>query len=232
MRLVESHSATTEMHPAHGAPPEFGAAIAKGLHLPLTALRASAETLRRELRARDAGQVMVRAIIDEVELLGRNVEKLLEYTNAPTPRSASCSIEEITSSVRHELAPEHRKRFVVLHAHDLGTIEVDGPMLAHTIGLLVENAFEAGGTCVQLETHCRGNHTCFTVVDDATTHFEPQEAAGPFQSTKPNRLGLGLSLVHRDLAAQGGWLELVRDPQVGTRAMVTIPNRLTAEGAA
>ena len=232
MRFVESASATAEPRPAPTTQPVVGDALAQGLRLPLNALRASLETLAAQLGPRNEGQVMLRAILEEVHLLGRNVDKLLDFTKPGAPHPMPCTVEEIARNVRRSLTPAQRDRFSWEPHLGAGQLEVDAPMLTRILAQLIENSFEAGSERVCFVSSRDGQYTRFSITDDADGRFDPEDAAGPFHSTKPNRLGLGLTLVHRDLAAQGGWLEFERTPNGGTRARVTVPNRMVREDAA
>jgi len=168
----------------------------------------------------------------EVDLLGRNVQKLIDFTKPARPHPLVCTIEEISIAALGEVPQRKREELRVTTTTTEGRLEIDGPILTSALRRLVENSFEAGCEHVHLEAHQDERFTRFVIIDSGPGGFEPTEAASPFQSSKPNHLGLGLALVHRDLSMLGGWLEFHQSPDGETQAIVTVPNRPSREEAA
>ena len=53
--------------------------------LPVAALRASMEALSKELSRGDRGRGMIVGALEEVDRIGRNVQDLMEFAQAPEP---------------------------------------------------------------------------------------------------------------------------------------------------
>ena len=60
---------------------ELNDALANGLDLPLNALRASMEALNRTLPNDAPSNGVIAGALEEVDLLGRKVRELIEYTS-------------------------------------------------------------------------------------------------------------------------------------------------------
>lgn len=203
-------------------------ALAQGLDTPLSALRASLETIGQELRsgAKDIQPLRIEGVLGEFERLGRNVQELLDYATPPEVRPLSCSLEEIVQAARAPLSPESKERVVVARIEPGTRLEVDGPLLATALRRLIENALEAGSGTVLVVARREGACTSFSVVDDASG-FGPDWQPTPFRTTKPNHLGLGLALTRRDVGLLGGRLEFLRTPGGETCVRIHLESKET-----
>ena len=206
-------------------------AIAEGLDLPLSALRASMESLNRMLPADVNGNGPLEGALDEVRRLGRNVRDLMEFTSPPNPLPMRCTANEIAMSAMRGLAPEHRSRVTVARVEAGGTMRADAPLLARNLRRLLQNALEAGTGDVFLIVRRESGKTSFSVTDRSSHSFDTRNARSPFQSSKARHLGLGLALTERDVALMNGTLELRCSPS-RTYARVTIPDADHRGGAA
>jgi len=112
---------------------------------------------------------------------------------------------------------------VVLASGEYGDeIVVDGPLLSSCLRRLIENAFEAGAEHVLLVARREPGLASFSVIDDAASGLAPGWKPLPFQTTKPNHLGLGLALTQRDVALLDGRLEFLATPGGETCVRITI----------
>jgi len=200
-------------------------ALSQGLGLPLTALRATVESLGHELRG---GPVRcpsrrIDGVLQEMERLDRNVGELIALATAPVPRPLRCTLAELVHAARMELGPAQAARVVVAQATGHESLLVDGPLLSSCLRRLLENALEAGSEHVLVVARLERSAASFSVIDDAPSAFGPDWKPVPFRSTKPNHLGLGLVLAHRDVALLNGRLEFLSTPGGETCVRITIP---------
>ncbi len=228
MRAVRDDSVSRGVSGLLAANQELGAALSQGLDLPLSALRASMESLCATLGRNGDDRALVDGVLEEFDRLGRNVRVLMELASPPVPQPLRCTAAEIALSARHGLPVALRARVTLARMDDGAAFEVDGPLLARVLHRLIENSLEAGSEQVLLIVRPEGQRWCFSVVDDAAVPFDADWAVSAFHSTKHNHLGLGLALAKRDLALIGGTLEFRRTHRGETCATVTIPR--TAEG--
>lgn len=205
-------------------------ALTQALDRPLNALRASMETLGQEVLGARDGELRMGGVLREVERLGDNVHKLVEFASPPVPCSSPCTLEEILRGARARLEPEQRSR--VLGAQS-GACElhVDGPLLTRCLHRLLENALEASPEFVLVVLRCERELLSLSVIDDAPGNFAAQRdwQPLPFHTTKPNHLGLGLVLTQRDIALLNGRLEFFSSPGGETCVRMTIPVSLQKE---
>jgi len=204
-------------------------ALAQGLDTPLSALRASLETIGLELRAGVKGiqPMRIEGVLGEFERLGRNVQELLDYATLPEVRPLSCSLEEIVRAARAPLSPAFKERVTLAQVEPGAELDVDGPLLASALRRLIENALEAGSGEVLVVARREASGTSFSVIDDAAG-FGPDWQPTPFCTTKPNHLGLGLALTRRDVALLGGRLEFLRTPGGETCVRISLDSKESA----
>lgn len=205
-------------------------ALSHGLDLPVAALRASMESLCTELAGSSVREPMLRSALEEVNRLGHNVQELVDYATPPNPRPLRCSVREILAQAARAADGTHRPRLILAQEEPRASLMVDGPMLAGALRRLVQNAFEAGAHEVLVSARRRADHTVFTVLDRASAAFDAAWAQLPFHSSKPNQLGLGLTLVKRDVELLGGTLEIHgnQPPTCVTSVVVTVPDAARA----
>lgn len=203
-------------------------ALSQGLDTPVAALRATMESLSHELLDRSLGTVQpmrMAGVLREVDRIGKNVRELCHLAAPPVPRPLACSLEEIVNAAQAQLSPESRARIMVARHGGTETIQVDGPLLAGCLRRLLENALEATDEYVLIITRRDSRRISLTVFDDAPSAFGPDWKPTPFQTTKPNHLGLGLTLTQRDVALLNGRLDYLSTPGGETCVRITIPSR-------
>ena len=204
---------------------DLGRALSEGLNLPLSALRASMESLTQELARGGVGPLLIDGVLREVDRIGRNVQDLLDYTTPPVVRPLRCTLEEIVTSARRQLAAAHRNRVIVAHERAGATIVVDGPLLSACLRRLLENALEASSELVLVVTRQEKGKTSIAVIDDGQEGLDLDWAErGAFRTTKPNHLGLGIALTERDVASMRGELEFFATPSGGKLARLIVPD--------
>ena len=200
-----------------------GHALENGLDLPAAALRATMESLARDLDGDTASQRVLDGALAEVDRLLRNVEQLVEYVTDTPTQPMRCTVSELAKSARFSVPGSMRPR-VILAIEDTGSrVSIDGPLLSHTLNKLLQNALEAGGGDVLLAVREEANEVVFHIIGDAGGNFDTSWSLEAFHSTRPNQLGLGLAIAQRDTARMGGTLVLKRTPLGNAHAAVTVP---------
>lgn len=203
-------------------------ALSQGLDTPLSALRAAMESLNQELQLKNGAGVQpmrLDGVLREVDRLGKNVRELCAFASPPVPRPLACSLEEIVYAARAQLAPELRARVVAARCEPGEPLEVDGPLLSGCLRRLLENALEATDELVLVIARREADCASFCVIDDAPSALGPDWKPVPFRSTKPNHLGLGLTLAQRDVGLLNGRLEFLSTPGGETCVRITIQSK-------
>jgi signal transduction histidine kinase len=228
--MPSPHPTLPQVFHADEASSAVSRALAQGLDTPLSALRASMESLSLELVQRSTPAIAplrLEGVLREVERLGRNVRELCALAAPPVPHPLHCTLEEIVSAARQHLGKEQQGRVVAARCEEGAAVEVDGPLLSGCLRRLIENALEASEGVVLIVARCTGDEASFSVIDDAPSTLGPDWQPAAFRTTKPNHLGLGLTLTHRDVALLSGRLEFLSTPGGGTCARITIPTKGT-----
>ena len=204
-------------------------ALSRGLELPLSALRASLESLGRSLPEKGPQDEMLHAILGEVQRLGRNVRELMEYASAPEPMPMRCTAIEIARSALNGLAKEDVTRVAIARVESEGSLRTDAPLLSKAVRRMLENALAAGSEDVLLVLRSGRTETTFSIVNaDPTSGSDTRRDAivTPFESKKRARLGLGLALTERDVALIGGRVERGAATSSGAVVRIVSPNEV------
>jgi signal transduction histidine kinase len=203
----------------------LGRALRASLDLPLSALRASLESLARDLGS-DPRSAGVDQALCEVSRAGRVVRDLADYAVTPVPMPLACSVDEIVCTARLRLPREDRLRVACANSVRGRRLFVDGPLLSNALERLLRNAVEASDGEVLLTARREAGRLLLTIVNDAgATGLDPAWARAPFHTHKSHRLGLGLTLAARDVELLGGVLTLHRTPRGEVVAVVDLPDR-------
>jgi len=213
-------------------PEQLRSALAQGLDLPLTALRASMEALNRTLPVDTNTGGVLEGALEEVNRLGRNVRELMEFTAQPDPMPMRCSATEIVASARDSLPSEVRERVFAAHVSCDLPLETDAPILARSLGRVLENALESGSEEVLVVVRQENDTTSFAVVDGSPANFDCQWAMSAFHSTKQSHLGLGLAITERDVTLLNGTLAFERSELGETCVTITVPDHFSSTASA
>ncbi|MFT5289366.1 MAG: CheY-like chemotaxis protein [Planctomycetota bacterium] len=221
-------------------------ALHQGLNVPMCALRASMEALSRELPNHREGNVLLRGAIEEVEQIDRKVRDLVEYAVEPTPKLLPGNLNELVETALKGLSQQSRLRVRTSVALPQQKLELDTPFVARALGRVLENALDATPEDVLLVARVQKESTpgeknngstperiVLVIVNESAHGFDTEWATQAFHSTKPNRLGLGLTLARRDVQLLGGDLHIEALASGAVRVALSLPTRsipFTTEG--
>lgn len=192
---------------------ELGLTMTRILKNPLAALRASMESLARDLPSDDPHGEQVRAALDEVLRLSRGVQDLADYAAPRELRALTCTAEELLFSTLRLVPEALRGRLRVARPDSSITIDVDGPTLCLALRHLAEYTLANSGGDVLFGAREEDGSVLFTLVGEA-------DAARDRDSVQ---LDLGLHLAGRDIPRMGGTLTLQRSPRRATCIQVALP---------
>jgi hypothetical protein len=192
---------------ASASSPDLGLTMTQILRNPLSALRASMETLAGEFRADDPRSQKLSGALEQVLAMSHDVEALLQLT-APRPLAPlTCSVDEILHSALRRQGFENRARVRIASPVSPETLCVDGPLLADCLARMLEYVLACGADTVLLSARHDGDVTRFGVVtsgsDVSNTPLHEREI--PLQRCAA--LELGLALARRDAVRMNATLE-------------------------
>jgi len=208
------------------ASPELSRAFRQGLDLPVCALRASLKALCEDYPGDEEAGVLLRGAIEEVGRIEDNVRELVEFATPPVPQALETDAHEVVLTALRTLPLCQRARIRTCIESAGGALELDVPLLATALRRLVDNALEASpdDVLVVARVDAASAGLSIAVVNGATRACAPEWALAPFRTTKPGRLGLGLTLARRDVELLGGRLGFEPLAAGGTRATLRAPN--------
>ncbi len=202
-RLVES-----ETMAALG---EMASAVAHGIRNPLASIRSSAELALCEKGTTCSGCSL--DIINEVDRIERWVRDLLTYSNPEGGDIGKVSLPEALQRSLESFARDAERRGITVNIDlppSLPRVQADEALLGQVINSLVINAMEAmpqgGQLTLAGEVEPRARQVKIGVRDTGVgiPADKLDKVFLPFYTTKPQGMGVGLSLARRILRRFGG----------------------------
>jgi signal transduction histidine kinase len=209
---------------------ELAASVAHNIRNPLASIRSSAELsleAPQEHGAEAAGD-----ILREVDRISERINELLRLATPPSADGAPIDLlalvrsavdEQRVALARRGLGPELES------ALERAPVRADLPLIGHVLRSLISNASEAmkpGQTC-RFVLHAGPPGMTRLELQDPGAGMDAATQAQvfrPFFTTKPQGLGLGLSLARRVVERLGGQLNLSSAPGQGTTVSLDLPN--------
>jgi two-component system, LuxR family, sensor kinase FixL len=220
---------------------ELAAALAHEIRQPLTAILINSQTAMRVLDAQFRDPEAVREILHQLAADGRRASEVIQRIRAFAkkgdvergPLDLNAMLREAVQLVRHDTI---RRRVEIRFAltHESLIVVGDRVQLQQVALNLVLNALEAladrppdSERLVLIETARAATHTAIITIRDTGPGIAPERQAAifePFITSKPNGLGVGLSISRTIVEAHGGVIWCESDPAVGGAAfIVAIP---------
>ena len=220
---------------------ELAAALAHEIRQPLTAILINSQTAMRVLDAKTSDPDAVREILQQLAADGRRASEVVQRVRAFAkkgdvergPIDLNAMLREAVQLVRHDTI---RRRVEIRFAltHESLVVIGDRVQLQQVALNLVLNALEAladrplgAERLVLIETARAATHTAIVTIRDTGPGIARERQAAifePFITSKPNGLGVGLSISRTIVEAHGGVIWCESDPAVGGAAfMVAFP---------
>jgi PAS domain S-box-containing protein len=223
----------------------LSASIAHEVNQPLAAIvshgEASLRWLNRDPPRLDEVEASIRHIVANGKRASEVIQRIRALTSGTvrqrSPLNLNAVVEEVVPLVRREVA-RHRATLQLDLASDLPDISGDEIQLQQVIINLVLNAAQAmvsiEGRPRSVVVGTRMDETDHVVLDvtDSGSGIAPEHAAQLFDAfftTKPNGMGMGLSICRQIVEAHGGQISaLARSPEPGTSFRCRLPRCITA----
>lgn len=200
----------------------LGHSMHRLLKCPLSALRASIESLAAELGSDDPHGRLLEGALSQVTRLARDVQALVDYATPRPVAPLACSLDEIARCALRMLPHESRGRVDYAHPKTRSWLEVDGPLLTQCLEHLLQAALEAGPGPLLLQARREPQRALFVLVrEDRAGSFEPQTA--DLDAAGGTSRDVGLALARRDIARLGGALHVLHTARGVTCVTVEVP---------
>ena len=176
--------------------------------------------------ARESLAVIVRNIIG----LQNKIDKIMNFSRPVLPQRSPELLEAIVSEEIERLRAAGRLTGIkagVSAAGDILPLKVDRVRLAAAIEQLLSNALEAmpGGGELEISISSAGGKQRLEISDggEGIEKKNLDSVFHPFFTTRPGKMGLGLTLARNVAKAHGGTLELFNLPGRGVKAVIELP---------
>jgi two-component system, NtrC family, sensor histidine kinase HydH len=207
---------------------EMAAAVAHSIRNPLASIRSAAELAQEE--DGDALQECLQNITIEADRLDGWVRALLASSTESALPVEELDLNAMISESLDGAAAEMRRRGIelTLRVGPLPAVRGTRLPLAHAVRSVVSNALEAMPEGGKLHVQSRSTEDGHVqiIVEDSGVGMPARlrhRAFTPLFTTKPNGLGLGLSLSRRIVERHAGHIELDSAAGRGTRVILNLP---------
>ncbi|GBC80030.1 Sensor protein FixL [bacterium HR09] len=201
----------------------MAARLAHDIKNPLNVIAGAAHNLK-ELVSDPVAREMVELIEGQVRRVGDLLSQLRELTRPLKPRFGQVAVNEFFSEYVGKQPPEVRERVELVPLAEELQARLDPDLLVRFLDNALANALHHSPTVVLslgVATEPEGEWLSVTVRDFGPGF--PQEVLDrlfePFVSTRPDGLGLGLTIMREVCVLHGGDLQVANHPEGG--ALVT-----------
>jgi phosphate/phosphite/phosphonate ABC transporter binding protein len=217
---------------------EMASGIAHELNQPLTAITTNARACVRMIEAERAtmttcSEVMTK-IAEQAERAGEVIRHIRRFVRKEEPEMAPVAVSDIFETVLVLMREDARRAGVVLHRQigfGANCVMAQRTQIEQVLLNLVRNALEAmSGQLrerrVLLLARRNGDVIEVRVVDTGPGlgKGSPEHLFEPFVTTKPQGLGVGLSISHGIVEAHGGRLRVDSTPGIGATFFFSLPH--------
>jgi len=211
---------------------EMVAAVSHEIRTPLGIISSTAELLKGKPARDDPQDQLAGVIVEEVSRLNGIVTDFLNFARPSAPNLVLCNVEEIIDKNTDFLAPEVKKKGIVIHkrlATPIPEIKADTGLLHQAFLNIFVNAIEAmpQGGSIFVEMAMQDNSLKIEWTDEGQGIPEEmlKKIWNPFVTTKDRGCGLGLSIVKKIIEGHGGTVHIENGPQGGARLRIILPAR-------
>ena len=166
----------------------------------------------------------------EIARLSLLVEQFLDFARPKRPQVTPQKLQEIMEETLLLVRTEASRRRIRIDKRwpgDLPIIWVDGAQIKQVFLNILLNAMQAmpSGGVIQVRMHARGEHLTTEIHDQGEGMPAEMKAHlfTPFFTTKPNGVGLGLSISQRMIEGHRGAIRVTSQPGVGTTVRIELP---------
>jgi len=176
--------------------------------------------------AKESLDVIVRNIV----ALQKKIDTIMSFSRPVIPQRSPERLSSVVSETLAALRSAGRLKGIKVHHKDgekLKSVNLDRVRFANAVEQLVVNAVEAmpGGGEISVSLSSSGGKQRLEISDNGEGVEKKNIGTvfHPFFTTRPGKMGLGLTLARNVVRAHGGTLELVSEPGKGATAIIELP---------
>jgi len=214
---------------------EFVSSLAHEISQPLTAILSYAQAAQRQLAGREPElQKILAYIINDDQRVAEIIKRLRSLLMKSVPEMKPLDINALVSETVVLLATDATVRSSVIKTeldNNLSFVRGDRVQLQQVILNLISNSFDAlenspGVRQILIRTSRKDTHTIIVEVKDNGCGISEQNIPKLFThffTSKPDGLGMGLSISRSIIEAHGGRLDIKDNSNHGVTFYFTIP---------
>jgi len=212
--------------------------IAHQIRNPIVAIGGYTQRLLKAFSPSPKGKSYLHQMLREKKRLETMIERLEEYILLPKPTLQREKIEEVVETVLQTFSKEAAEKgvFFNLETRALegeGSFFIDRDLIAKALFYILGNSIEAvtripmgkKGRIVKVSLFGDGGRIGVLISDkgEGIPKKNLNRIFEPFYSTRPDRVGLGLTFVKRVVEEQGGKIQVESRLKKGTTITLTFP---------
>lgn len=203
------------------------AMVAHEIGNPLAAIKATVQSIEREVIAAGLGDPMA-AVSREIDRLDAILGQILGFVRHRAPRKVRHSLVPIVASAKLAAAPRLGERTIFEQIHGLPDLLCDPDQIQQVLVNLLLNAADATSPhgAIWVKARTAGDQLSIRVEDNGSgIPFENRaKVFESFFTTKQSGVGLGLSVSYRIIVDHGGSMSIEdRESAAGTCIQLYLP---------
>jgi PAS domain S-box-containing protein len=205
---------------------QLAAVVAHEVRNPLAGLRGTLEVLQRRVELSSRDRQILQVMIERIDTLNAKVNDILRFARPDVPALQPVEVAPILAEAAAAArAAIGREAPDVAWTKDSISVRADPEMLRAALLNLLLNACQAGATRVEVRTAAGADVCQIEIIDDGKGISEDAlpHMFEAFYTTKKTGTGLGLPIVQRLAALQGGTISVKPRQGLGTVAELTLP---------
>ena len=232
VRRLENLHRVQEKQAALG---ELAAGVAHEIRNPLNAISILAQRLKKEFKPdqnHELFETATQTMISEIKRIDQILRNFLDYAR-PTPIKPSVfDLRDLFAEIKalfFEQSKQKNIEFIV--KSESISIGADRNYLQQALINLIKNAMEAYTADDSIELSATLKRTHVNIVVSDSGKGIPKEVQNRifdlFYTTKEEGTGVGLAITHKIITDHQGTIELDSSPEMGTKFILTLPEKLT-----
>ena len=215
---------------------ELSTSIAHEIRNPLVSIGGFARRLDRTLPADAPEKRYTRTIVKEVERVEKILSDILTYTHEEAMVLKELDLREVMEESLSMISEKLRSGGIEIakeFSEKVPGVKGDYYQIKQAFFNLINNACESmdrkGKLSVRIHPLSKNGSSFVRVeVEDTGAGIDPEalhHIFNPFYTTKDNRLGLGLPIIHKIVTTHQGQIEVNNHPGRGATFILTLPAR-------
>ncbi len=213
---------------------ELSTSIAHEIRNPLVSIGGFARRLNRAMSAEVPEKRYTQTIVKEVERLEKILTDILTYTHEQSGTIKELDLREVIEESLGMISGGGNNGGIQLvkeFSEKLPQVKGDSYQLKHAFFNLINNAYESmngkGTLSIRMHPFLKNGSSFVRVeVGDTGVGIDSEDLDNifnPFYTTKTNRLGLGLPIIHKIVTFHQGQIEVDNRPGRGVTFIITFP---------